>query len=539
MKRFFDILGWVGVALVVVAFGVRFGPLARFITSADPGPDRIGMWLAWAGLACVLVYTASQWREIRKSFERRQTRYGAIATTSVIVVLLILVAVNYLSTRRNKRWDLTENRVNTLAEQSEKVLEGLDSPLKLILFDQNLNFDRYRERLSQYADASTNVSVEYLDADRDPVRAKQYEIQAYPTLVIDYKGQTQKVTTGIEEREITGAIIRAVTGQQRKLYFVQGHGEKDPAGSDGAGYAGVAGLLKGDNITVEPLALTQHKEVPTDASVIAIAGPTADFLDPEIEMLRRYLDNGGRLLAMLDPAIGDNDPPLPKLTGLLKEWGVEVGNDVVLDVSGRSNSPTIAVAVPPYPSHPMTERYRVATVFPLARSITPEATAPAGKTVQRLVETAPAAWAETDVKQLRAGVQPEMNAEAGDKQGPVAIAVTVTTPANEAPAANGDDKEKKETPAQKPQSRVAVFGDSDFATNAYAGNVGNADFFMNTVNWLTTQENLIAIRAREPGDSRLTITSREMDWVWLFSVLGMPLLVAAAGVYTWTRRRRS
>jgi len=191
VKRFFDILGWIGVALVVVAFGMRFGPLGRFVTTAGPSPDKVGTWMALAGLVCVLVYTASQWREIRVSFQRRQTRYGALAGASVIVVLLILIAVNYLAARRSKRWDLTQNQVNSLSEQTEKVLAGLDAPAKFILFDQNVNFDRYRERLSQYGYASDRVSVEYVDGDRDPARTKQYEVQSYPTLVVEYKGKTE------------------------------------------------------------------------------------------------------------------------------------------------------------------------------------------------------------------------------------------------------------------------------------------------------------------------------------------------------------
>jgi len=536
VKRFFDVLGWFGVVLVVAAFAIRFGLLDGILTMSQPSPAQLGSWLAMAGLACVLVYTASQWREIRTSFQRRQTRYGTLASVSVIVVLLILIAVNYLSTRRNKRWDLSENQVNSLSEQSEKVLGGLDAPMKFILFDQNVNFDRHRERLSQYQYGSNQISVDYVDGDRDPARTKQYEIQSYPTLVIDYKGKTEKVTT-IGEREITGAVIRVVTGEQRKLYFVQGHGEKDPAGTEGPGYAGLAGLLKGDNIVVEPVVLTQHKEVPADATVLAIVGPTADFLDTEIDMVKRYLDRGGRLLLMLDPAIGDRDQPLTRLTALAKEWGVDVGSDIVLDMSGRSNVATLAVAAPPYPSHPVTTNFRVSTVFPLARSVSAAPQAPAGKTVERMIETAPAAWAETDVKALRAGSEPQLNADGGDKQGPVGLAMTVTTPAPE-PADGNNDAAKKDAAAKPPQTRIAVFGDSDFGSNAYAGTVGNADLFMNTVNWLTAQENLIAIRPREPGDSRLTITPQQMNAVWWFSVLLMPAMIVVAGIYAWTRRRR-
>jgi ABC-type uncharacterized transport system involved in gliding motility auxiliary subunit len=483
----------------------------------------------------VLIYTASQWREIRTSMQRRQTRYGTLASVSVIVVLLILIAANYLSTRRHKRWDLTENAVNSLSEQSEKVLGGLDAPMKFMLFDQNVNFDRHRERLSQYENTSRNIAVEYIDGDREPARTKQYEVQAYPTLVIDYKGKTEKVST-LDEREITGAVIRAVTGQQRKMYFVQGHGERDPNGSDGPGYGGLGGLLKGDNIAVEPLVLTQHKEVPADATVLALVGPTTDLLDDEIEMMKAYLNRGGRLLLMVDPGIGDRPQALPKLTGLAREWGIDVGNDVVLDVSGRSTSATLVVAAPPYPSSPITEGFRVSTVFPLARSVTPAAQAPTGKTVQKIVETTAAAWAETDVQQLREGSQPELNEDRGDKRGPISIGATVTTAAPEPPADGKEDAAKKD--ATPPQTRIAVFGDADFGSNAYGGSVGNADFFMNTVNWLTAQENLIAIRPRQAGDSRLTVTPQQMSAIWWFSVAIMPLMIIAAGFFTWSRRRR-
>jgi ABC-type uncharacterized transport system involved in gliding motility auxiliary subunit len=292
--------------------------------------------------------------------------------------------------------------------------------------------------------------------------------------------------------------------------------------------------MKGDNIAVEPLALTQHKDVPDDASVVAIVGPTTDPLDDEIEEIKRYLARGGKLLLMMDPAIGERAQPLPKLTALARDWGIEVGQDIILDVSGRSNNPTVVVASPPYPTHPVTDGFRVSTVFPLARSVSPVSPAPEGKTVQPLVQTAPQAWAETDLAGLQAGkAEPQMNAEEGDKMGPVGVAATAMTPAPPAP-----DPEKKDTPPAQPQTRVAVFGDSDFASDNYGNSVGNTDLFLNTVSWLTAQENLISIRPREPRDSRLSIEPSQIRDLGLFFVLGIPAIVLATGIYTWVRRRR-
>jgi ABC-type uncharacterized transport system involved in gliding motility auxiliary subunit len=521
MKQLLNILSYVGILLVFGALAVRF---------TKPEWDQYAIYATWTGLALVVLYTIGQWRDIVTFFKRRSARYGAVASVSVVVMLGILIAANYLSSRRNQRWDLTANSINSLSEQSEKVLSGLDAPMKLIVFDQRLNFDRHRERLDQYGQTSRQVSVEYIDAAQDPVRTRTYEIEAVPTLVVEYKGRTEKVIS-LDERGITGAIIRVVTGEQRKMYFVQGHGEKDPAGMDETGYSEVVQFLSADNIAVEPLVMTQKAEVPADATIVAIAGPTTDFLDQEIEALKTYLAGGGRLLMMLDPAVDAADQQTPKLVALAREWGAEIGSNVVLDLSGRSESATVVVAPPPYPPHQITERFRVFTVFPLARSVKQAANPPSGRTVEPLVQTSEAGWAETDIQALRSGGgELQMNPEQGDIPGPVSIGVAVSTPAP-------PEEPEEGAPAAPPQTRLAIFGDSDFASNAAARSGGNVNFFVNTVNWLSAQENLIAIRPREPGDSRLTITSLQARAVWWLSVLVVPAVIFAAGIVSWRRRR--
>ena len=517
MQRILNIVGWIGVAIVVAAVGLKYrGPVEW---------QRTAILMAWGGLVLVLLYPLGQ-------LTRRQFKQLSLAATSVLVVLGILIAVNYLANRRALRWDLTANAVHTLSEQSQKVVSGLDAPLKILLFDQSDRFANYTDRLSQYKNASRQLSVEYVDGNLDPVRAKQFEIQAFPTLVLQYKDKTEKVQS-VDEREITSAIIRVMSGAQRKAYFVQGHGERDPMGENPLSYRGVAGLLKGDNFTVETLALTQHKEVPDDATVVVIAGPTADFLPEELEQVKQYLDKGGKLLLLLDPPLGERPQPLTGLIGLVREWGVEVGNDVVLDVSGRSQRPELVVAVPPFPNHPITESFRLGAIFPLARSVTPIMPPPQGKTVQPVIESARQAWAETDLAALqKEGSQPEIDTAKGDKAGPVSIAVAVSTPAPPADA-------KPDDPKTPPQTRLVVFGDSDFASDAVSGSVGNIDLFLNTISWLTAQENLISIRPKEPGNSRLTITPGEMNMVWWFAVAGVPLAVLVVGIVSWTRRRRS
>jgi ABC-type uncharacterized transport system involved in gliding motility auxiliary subunit len=519
LQRILGILGWIGTALVFVAVAIRF---------VRPEWNQYATWGAWAGLALVVLYTVGQWREIIAYFRHRQARYGAIATTGVLVALGIAVAVNYLSARQNKRWDLTANRQNSLSEQTVKVLQGLSSPVKFTVFDRQTEFDRFRNRLDEYTYQSGQVSVEYVDPDTRPVIAKEYEIQQYGTVVVEYMGRRERVTSDTEQ-ELTNGLIKALSDKERKVYFLQGHGEKEPNRTERDGYSALSGMLRRDNYMVERLVLAQQKEVPEDATVVVVGGPTSDVLPAELEALRRYLARGGKLMVLVDPPVGGQPATLPNLDSLIKEWGITFGNNVVVDVSGATNEPSIAVAAT-YPLHAITEQFATLTIYPLARTVDPVSGGVNGHTAQTIVETSRGSWAESNLASLTTGVQ--MDAEGGDKPGPLSVGAAVSAPVE---SATGTQSTTGGT--QKPETRLVVFGDSDFATNAYAGVPGNPNLFANAVNWLAQQEGLIAIRPTEAADRRITMTPRDQMLAFLTSILVIPGLVFAAGVYTWWRRR--
>lgn len=529
VKRIFNILGWLGTILVLAAVGVRF---------LKPELQTVWNGLALSGLACVVLYLASQWREIGLVFGGRSARYGALSAASVLAVLAILIAVNYIGSRQNKRWDLTAGGQFSLSDQTRKLIAGLKEPVTLKVFDRNDGFGRFRDRLDSYTYVSPQVKVEYIDVDKSPAQARQYEIQQYGTVVIEHKGRKERVTTD-GEQDITNAIIKAVEGQQKKVYFVQGHGEKDPSSADErTGYNTINTSLGRDNFGVDKIVLAQAGAVPADASVVVVAGPTADYLQPEVDALRKYLEGGGKLLMLLDPPEGPSQPT-PNLVALAKEWGMDVGDNIVVDVSGMGQllgaGPSMPVAAN-YPSHPITDTFNVITAYPLARSVTP---ATGGeRTAQPFVESSAQSWAESDLSALGAGGQVALDETKGDKRGPITIGAAVSV---DAPAAAAEPKpadgEKPATETPKKQTRVAVIGDSDFAANGYLGVSGNRDLFLNTVNWLAQQENLIAIRPREAEDRRVTLTAERQRFTFYTVVLGIPLLVIAAGVATWWRRR--
>src|SRR5580765_7419256 len=326
INRILSLVGYLGMALVAVAFALMFVPaLNNYSQYSRP--------LALGGLVCVLAYAAGEWRQVAVVFSRRQARYGTLAATSVLVVLAILVAINYIGARQNKRWDLTATKQFSLSDQSRNVVSKLDAPLQVLVFAQEPEFERYQDKLKEYEYISKQVTAEYIDPDKKPAVARQNQIQQYGTIVFNYKGRTERVTSD-NEQDITNGIIKVVSGQQRKVYFTQGHGERDTGSAERDGYNGVAGALGRENYTVEKLVIAQQGSVPDDAAVVVVAGPKTDFFPQEIEALKKYLDKSGKLLLELDPPEKADSPPLANLIAVAHDWGVQVGNNVVVDVSG-------------------------------------------------------------------------------------------------------------------------------------------------------------------------------------------------------------
>ena len=241
------------------------------------------------------------------------------------------------------------------------------------MFERQDRQELHRDRLDEFTYHSTQVKTEYVDPDREPGRATEAKIETLPTILIQHGGRTERVTSS-NEQDLTNGLIKAVTGQARKVYFTQGHGEKDIASSDRSGYSTIAEAMKRDNYTFESLVLITQKSIPDDATILVIAGPTTDFFPPEMEALNAYLDKGGKVLVLLDPP-AKPDATQPLLTQFLRDWSITAGDDVVLDASGMGRLLGTDASVPvvaQYPNHPITESLTGAmSAYPMARSMSP------------------------------------------------------------------------------------------------------------------------------------------------------------------------
>ena len=332
-------------------------------------------------------------------------------------------------------------------------------------------------------------------------------------MVFNYKDRTETVV-GTDEQQLTNTLIKVLSGAQRTVYFLQGHGEHDTAASARDGYSTIYQALGTENYKTDTLALAQKPEVPANATVLVIAGPRTDLLQGEVDAIKQYLDRGGKLLVMLDPPDKNGQQPLTNLIALLKEWGIEAGNDIIVDTSGVGQllgaNEVTPVAVR-YPTHPIVDRFRVITAYPLARSIKPVQGGTNGRTAQTFVESSPQSWGETNIdRPLRA--EADRVRQGQGRPGPgVARRGRIGRRTEAAAAAAGPKPADAKTPAAdapKPETRVAAIGDSDFASNGWLGVQGNRDLFLNTVSWLSQQENLISIRPRDPEDRRLTMSAQ-------------------------------
>jgi ABC-type uncharacterized transport system involved in gliding motility auxiliary subunit len=532
VKRLVGFLGWIGVALVVAAVVLRFSR-----------PD-LAVWsqrTALAGLVVTLLYSLSQWRDIARSFGSRNVKYGSIAATSVVVVLGILAGINWIANRQNKRWDVSSGGQFSLSDQTKQILASLDKPVTIKAFYLESS-EQVRDQLQEYAYHSGQIKTEFIDILRDPVSAGSLGVDSAPTYVLQYDGRTQKAT-GTDEQALTNALKKVVEGKTKKIYFVIGHGEHDPSQSDNEGYSAVSDALKNDNFETAPLNLPQQGAVPDDASVLVIAGPRIDFQPAEIEILRAWVRKGGKVAILLDPPDKGSAPEPANLIAFAREWGIEVGKDLVVDVSGVGQrvgtGPFVPIAGPT--SHPITDPMgNVGSAFPLARSVSAVEGGVDGKTAQRILETSDRSWADSDVAGAFGGTPPERNLEGGDKAGPIGIGAAVSaaaadTPPPPAPAAGSTPAPDADAP--KPESRVVVIGDSDFAANRWIGLSGNRDLFLNMANWLAQQENLIAIRPRQAEDRPISMTEDQATMVLLFGQYIVPALLLLTGVLVWWKKR--
>ncbi len=452
--------------------------------------------------------------------QARQTRYAAYAATYIAVVLAIIATANVLANRYDKSFDATSNKRYSLSDQTVKIVKGLKQDATITYYDQASRFSSAKDQLDLYANLSHKVHVEYVDPDKKPQLAREAGIKNYGTAIVQV-GANKQEAKGLNEEGITGAFIRDLKNTTRTVCFVTGSGEHQIDDSSRSGYSQFKELLGKDEYAAKSINLLQKAEIPSDCTVLVVGGPSGDYQQPQVDAIKKFVEDGGRALFMLDPPlkmgrseIADNDA----LTSVLKDWGVTVDKDLILDMNPIGQlaglGPQVAL-VTSYDSHPIVSEMKgTATGFPLSRSI--DVKSGSKTTVQKLFGSSESSLATEKLN------SPEVNPnDPRNKKGPMTIAAAGTY----------------NTGRENSQGRFVVIGSSAWAANSFIRFNGNRDLALNAMNWLSSDEDLISIRPKEPEDRRITLTRAQMSWVRITSQFLLPLIVVFAGVSVWWRRR--
>jgi len=498
--------------------------------------DKWAVGLLAAGAVLLVGGTIANYRQIMTTLGRRSTKYAANYVVSVILVIALVSGLNFMGRRHVKRFDLTAVGQYTLAPQTTQVLDKLDRQLQIKAFFPGGTYPRLEELLTEYRARSRRVSYEFIDPDKQPDQAKQYGVTVYGTfsnpftgtqlkygtLILLYGDRQEKIekrSEEVREEDLTNAIIKIQRPEAKKVYFVQGHGEKDPADTERQGYSVAKKALEDQNFKVETVNLAREGKAPPDAKVLIFAGPTTEPFSQELDFVQDFLNAGGSVLLLLDP------PPAASMESFLKQWGITADNDVVLDVSGAGRLMGAGPQIPlvlQYEQHRITDRFRNMTFFPYVRSVQPAKESAAGVTVETLFKSNPNSWGETDLRNPEASYDSKT-----DLAGPLPLAVAAT---KEVKPAAGEQKAVR--------ARLVVIGDSDFAANPYFGVQGNGNLFLNTVSWLGEEEDLISIRPKSPEDRRVILSRSQQNTVRLVVLFVIPGAVLLVGIVVWARRRK-
>ncbi|NEU71512.1 ABC transporter [Hassallia byssoidea VB512170] len=546
-RRLWKYLFWFGPFLLVAGLTAglvsqKWGviPLAFLI----PGIVIIGFWLIWQT-------QRTNW------WGRRSTQAGTNALVATLAVLAILGLINFIGTRYHLRTDLTDTQLFTLAPQSRELVQSLQKPAKVWVFDVNRN-PQDLELLENYRRLSSKFKFEFVDPQARPGLADKFGVKDYGEVYLESENKRQLVqmvnqNERLSEIRLTNRLQQITSTTTAKVYLLQGHGERQLAAGEGAISQAVQ-ALSDKNFTTSALNLAEKSAVPDDAAVVIVAGAKKALFDNEVKALQTYLNRGGNLLLAIDP---NTDP---KLNSLLQQWGVRLDNRLAVDVSNNVGIGPAVALVTEYGQHPITKDFgNGISLYPLARPL--EVTPVPGVESTTLIVTKPypSSWAESDLQSENL----QFN-QGSDRKGPLTLGVALKrklsakpqpqpTPTPNPSPLPSPTTQSKASPSPTPplppspttelsptstESRLVVLGNSDFATDGLFQQQLNGDVFLNSVTWLSQQDQQpLSIRPKEVKNRRINITGTQANLLALSSLVILPLIGLAGAAVLWWKRR--
>jgi len=508
---------------------------------------------AMVALAALLVAVPGYLNRIRLRYELSRRQMGLVLTVvlNCLLVLALWSLVIFVASRHFVRMDLTRTQRYALSELTETTVQNLTQPVEFIVA-LNQPADLRQEvidLLTEYRARSKNISVEQVDAVRNPGRAEQIREQyglttalANEVLVVA-KDQVRRIPAAAlvhqpvrlvggrlvseparfaGEAELTAALLQLTRGRPGRIVFLAGHAERSPTATNPDGLSFAANELRRSGWTVTERVTTPGASAvfPADTAAVVVAGPRRPLSDEDIAALNAFLDGGGGVLLLLDPGVDTHVEPL------IHPWNVRLGDNLVVDLESHvaSAGPT-SVSVRHFRSdHPIGKGMgALSVVLPTARRIAVNyAEANPHVSTVNFMHTSGKGWAVPYQAGQSIQVDPKR-----DRRGPISLAIAC------------ERYQEVAEPGQPPKTgRLVVIGDSDWLSNQYIDLAGNLDLFLNSIDWLAGRQDLIAVRPKVTDIRRLNLTRAQAKSVFWFSVVGLPGAALIAGVGAILRRRR-
>ena len=478
----------------------------------------------------------------------RKWGMGVDMAVRTVLVLAVLVMVNYLSGRHFERIFLSLQTQIKLSPRTVSVLKAATNNVEATLYYDREDpfFTTVAALLNEYRSVNPRIHVEAVDPVRDPGRAAaviakynkdypavatnknlvifNYERRvkiAYGDMLVQYTRELVSNSTNLElhvkpvaflgEQWFTADLLAVFSPKPLHAYFLKGHGEHAPDdGDETMGYLKFKFVLQQNYVLVDTLSLLGTNTVPADCDLLVIAGPKSEIPAGEVEKVKQYLLQGGRLLALLNPPARVGQTGLEKI---LTDWGVSVGPSEVRDPQRSSTGSDVVVSA--FSEHPI--------VKPLFGSgldlILP---CPVG----RLDGRNPPA----DAPRVEVLAASSTNATmAGDPMGrqrqfPLAVAV---------------EKGAVRGVSSSASTRIVAVGDSIFLGNRAIEFLANRDFAASAINWLLDRTQLVeGVGPRPVTEFRLVMTRAQLQTAQWILLAGLPGAVLAFGGLIWLRRRK-
>lgn len=529
-------------------------------------------------LLSLILWAVFSLESIRLWLKKRSTQYAIGLGVTAAGALLILATINYLASMYNVKTDLTKNQLHTLSDQSKKIAGELKEEVTIRVWTSGLermsnNID-VRKFLENYRIAGHGkIKVEVKNPNQDTLDAKKDMVKRENFIIVrSASGREARIESFNDtkgESQITNAIVQAVKGGGKKtLCFLSGHGEASLQDTQPEGLSDLKAKLDDSSYDSREIALATSDSVPEDCEVVVVPGPRGDALEKEIKSLNDFLAKGGKALVLLGP-----EAPV-SWRALSSAYGVEVRSDLVIDPRVK---PPIAVATKNFAQDiEVTRAFRLMVVLPETSSIQVPTVSKDGKSsIKTFVSSEPYTYSKAGTPRTIRTVQKM----AGDSSGPFSIGVLITKPiektATNAPTtsspkieapkdpkashgwnwlireANAQDAPSMDddpnavpgqitggvvAPKNKDEMQLILFSSHLFIHNSFLTQMGNSDLFLNSVNYLMKDNDLIGIRPRE-----LRQASLELSLERLRKVYATVLLIAGTFLVLGIRagRRRS